>query len=227
MLRNKKFLAIILARGGSKRLPRKNIMNLNGLPLIGYTINAAKKSSYIDKIVVSSDDDEILSISKKFGAQIIKRPNKFATDTSSSFDAIKHVIENVKNYDYILLLQPTSPLRTTKDIDLSIELLFEKKADAIISVCEVEHSPLWTNPIDDSLSMESFINEEAINKRSQDLQKYFRPNGAIYLCDVKRLLKEESFYISSDIYAYKMTRENSIDIDESIDFKLAEVLIKE
>ena len=225
MYKDKTFLAIIPARGGSKRLPRKNVLDLNGKPLIAYSIEAGLKSKYIDKVIVSSDDDEILNISKKFGANILKRPDKLASDTATSFDAIKHTIENVEKYDYIILLQPTSPLRYFKHIDEAIELLFDKKADAVVSVCEMDHSPLWSNTLDDSLSMNNFLKDEILNKRSQDLDKFYRLNGAIYICKTNKLLEEETFFLKNNIFAYKMDRKSSIDIDEEIDFKIAEVLI--
>jgi len=138
-----KYLAIIPARGGSKRLPNKNILNLSGKPLIAWSIEAALKSEYIDDIVVTSDSDKILEIARNYDVITIKRPYYLASDTANSIDVIKHVIENVDGkYDYLVLLQPTSPLRNEKHIDEAIELLDIKKADAIISVCEMEHSRL-------------------------------------------------------------------------------------
>jgi CMP-N,N'-diacetyllegionaminic acid synthase len=154
MYEGKTFLAIIPARGGSKRLPRKNILNLAGKPLIAWSIEAGLNSEYIDKVIVTSDDDEILEISRKFGADIIKRPDELANDTATTFDAIKHTIDNCEKYDYIVLLQPTSPLRNEKYIDDAIELLESKKADAIISVCEMDHSPLWSNILPEQLHAE-------------------------------------------------------------------------
>lgn len=225
MNNNKTFLAIILARGGSKRLPRKNVLDLAGKPLIAWSIEAGLRSEYIDKVVVSSDDDEILEISKNIGAEIIKRPEEFASDNATSFDGIKHVIDNIENYDYVILLQPTSPLRNTKHIDRAIELLETKNAEAIISVCEMDHSPLWSNTLDDDLSMVGFLKDEVLNKRGQELEKYYRINGAIYICERRIFLKEKSFFIKNDIFAYKMSREASIDIDERIDLKIAETLI--
>ena len=132
---NKTFLAIIPARGGSKRLPRKNILDLCGKPLISWSIEAALKSKYISKVVVSSDDEEILNISSNFGADIIKRPYELANDTATTFDTVKHTIDNFENYDYIVLLQPTSPLRNEKHIDEAIELLEEKQADEVYAPC--------------------------------------------------------------------------------------------
>jgi len=225
MYKDKTFLAIILARGGSKRLPRKNILDLNGKPLIAYSIEAGLQSKYIDKVIVSSDDKEILNISNEFGADIIKRPDILANDTATSFDAIKHTIENIEKYDYIILLQPTSPLRDENDIDNAIELIEIKNADAVVSVCEMEHSPLWSNTLPQDDSMQSFLRDEVLNKRSQDLEKYYRLNGAIYICKTYKLLEEESFFLRDNIYGFIMDRESSLDIDEEIDFKMAELLI--
>ena len=225
MKSDKTFLAIIPARGGSKRLPRKNVLELNAKALISYSIEAGLNSKYIDKTIVSSDDKEILDISSFCGAQTIKRPDYLANDTATSFDAILHTIKNIEPYDYIVLLQATSPLRTSIHLDEAIELLEEKNADAIVSVCEMDHSPLWSNTLDDSLSMKSFLKEEIFNKRSQDLESYFRLNGAIYICKTDKLLDEKSFLLKNNIFAYKMDRESSVDIDEEIDFKIAKSLM--
>ena len=222
---NKTFLAIIPARGGSKRLPRKNILDLCGKPLISWSIEAALKSKYISKVVVSSDDEEILNISSNFGADIIKRPYELANDTATTFDAIKHTINNLEKYDYIVLLQPTSPLRNENQIDEAIELLEEKQADAIVSVCEMDHSPLWSNTLPKDGNMNNFLRDEVLNKRSQDLEKYYRVNGAIYICKTDKLLENKSFFLKDNIFAYIMDRKSSIDIDEEIDFEIAKVLI--
>jgi CMP-N-acetylneuraminic acid synthetase len=226
MYKNRTFLAIVPARGGSKRLPRKNILDLNGKPLITYSIEAGLKSNYVDTVVVSSDNNEILKIGKEHKAQTVKRPDFLANDTATTFDAIKHTIENFEKYDYIVLLQPTSPLRDAMHIDEAIELLDEKDADAIVSVCEMEHSPLWSNSLNESLSMQGFLKDEVLNKRSQDLETYYRLNGAIYICKIEKLLEEKSFLLKNNIFAYVMSRERSIDIDEKIDFDIANLFIK-
>ncbi len=220
-----RILGVIPARGGSKRLPRKNILSLNGNPLISYTINAALKSSCIDEVVVSSDDKEILELSSSLGAQALLRPDNLASDTASTFDVVKQVVESYPEYTHIALLQPTSPLRTAKHIDEAAALMVEKQANAVISVCEMEHSPLWSNRLDASLSMENFLREEVINKRSQDLDVYYRLNGAIYLVRIDRLLAERSFLLKKDIFAYIMDRWDSVDIDEAIDFEIAGLLL--
>jgi CMP-N,N'-diacetyllegionaminic acid synthase len=227
MYKDKTFLAIIPARAGSKRLPGKNVLDLNDKPLIAYSIEAGLQSKYIDKVIVSSNNEEILNISKEFRAEIIKRPDDLANDTATSFDAIKHTVENADKYDYIVLLQPTSPLRSATQIDEAIELLETKEANAVVSVCEMDHSPLWSNTLPQDGSMQDFLRDEVLNKRSQDLEKYYRLNGAIYICKTDKLLEEESFFLKEKIFAYKMDRESSVDIDEEIDFKIAEILIME
>jgi len=206
MYKSQTFLAIIPARGGSKRLPKKNILDLKGKPLIAYSIEAGLQSKYIDKVIVSSDDDEILDTSKAFGAEIIKRPDALASDTATSFDAIKHTIENIEKYDYIVLLQPTSPLRSALQIDEAIELLETKEANAIVSVCEMDHSPLWSNTLPKDGNMSGFLRDEVLNKRSQDLETYYRVNGAIYICKTEKLLEEESFFLKENIYGFVMDR---------------------
>ena len=223
MLNEKTFLAIIPARGGSKRLPRKNILNLAGKPLIAWTIEAALQSKYIDKVLVTSDDDEILKVSNDYGASTIKRPMHLSQDNSTSFEAISHAIENTQEFDYIVLLQPTSPLRTSGHIDEAIQLIFQKKSDAIISVTEMEHSPLWANTLPENESMDYFLREDK-NKRSQDLETYYRLNGAIYISLTETLINTGSFFHKTGAYAYKMDNRSSIDIDNVMDFKFAEFL---
>lgn len=226
-MNRKSFLSIIPARGGSKRLPRKNILKILDKPLIAYSIEAGLNSKYIDKLIVSSDDDEILSISKDYGAEIIKRPANLAEDTTTTFDTLKHVVENIsEEYEYIVLLQATSPLRKSSHIDEAIKLLEEKKADAIISVCEMEHSPLWSNTLPSDNNMKLFLKDEIKNKRSQDLEKYYRLNGAIYICRTDKFLENKGFFLEENIYAYIMDRKDSIDIDEEIDFIIASEFIK-
>lgn len=227
MYKGKTFIAIIPARGGSKRLPRKNIINFNEKPLLAWSIEAALRSQYIDKVLVSSDDDEIINIAERYGSSVLKRPAELATDTATSFDVIKHAINSNKNYDYVVLLQPTSPLRTTMHIDESIDMIIRKKSDAVVSVCEVDHSPLWSNKLPYDLNMNSFLKDEIKNKRSQELDIYYRLNGAIYIIKKNTLLKEKTFMLKDNIYAYIMDRKSSVDIDNKIDLKLAEILIKE
>jgi len=230
MIGNKKLLAVIPARGGSKRLPRKNILDLSGKPMISWTIDAALGSKYIDRIVVSTDDQEIAKISKDCGADIpFIRPLELATDYATSIDVVLNLIESLERnneyYDYIMLLQPTSPLRSTKNINESVELLKLRKTDAVVSVCKAKHSPLWCNTIPENGNLSGFLDNSILNKRSQDLEQYFCINGAIYLCNIKRLKQEKTFFLNSSCTAYKMNRESSVDIDSRMDFLYASVCI--
>ena len=231
MHKEKKFLAIIPARGGSKRLPRKNVLDLAGKPLIAWTIDAALYCPFLDEIMVTTDDEEIAETARRYRANVpFLRPAELGSDTATSFDAVKHAIDYYKYYlsmefDFVVLLQPTSPLRDSDDISKAINFLFDKNADAIVSVCEVEHSPLWVNTLPTDLNMTQFLKTETTSMRSQDLPKHYRLNGAIYICRTERLLFEKSFFISDNIFSYIMEKEASVDIDDQHDFKFASYLI--
>lgn len=227
MNETKKYLAIIPARGGSKRLPRKNVLPLAGKPLIAWTIEAALQCSKIDKVVVTSDDDEILAIAASYSVDCIKRPAILATDTSTSFDVIKHSLEEYLVYEYCMLLQPTSPLRTHDHIQEALDQLEARSADAVISVCKTEHSPLWANTLPNNKSMQSFLCKESLNKRSQELPSYYRLNGALYICRTKKLLEQGTFFLKDNVYAYIMSERSSVDIDTELDFKWTEFLMKQ
>jgi CMP-N-acetylneuraminic acid synthetase len=228
MYKDKKILAIIPARGGSKRLKDKNIMSLDGKPLIAYTITAAKESKYFDDVVVSTDSQKIAEVAQTFGANVpFVRPDYLAEDETRSIDVVTHTINSLQTkYDIVVLLQPTSPLRTVEDIDNAIELYFQKEAVSVIGVCEMEHSPLWANTLDESLSMEDFLDDKWNNSRSQDLPTYYRINGALYISDVVSVLKNETFFVKKDIYAYIMSQEDSVDIDTKLDFITAQAVLQ-
>lgn len=230
MYNNKKFLAIIPARGGSKGLPRKNIKELNGKPLIAYSIEAAINSKIFDKIIVSTDDKEIAEVALKYGAEVpFVRPRELATDTADSMDVLFHTInflkKNGEEYDYIMKLQPTSPLRTEKEILEATKLLFEKKAESIVSISECEHHPLWTNTLDSDKRLFNFIKEDIKHKNRQELPNYYQINGLIFLSEINNLLKTRDWY-GEKSYAYICDNKKAIDIDNIIDFKLAEILLK-
>jgi len=226
-----KILAIVPARGGSKRLPGKNIKRLHGKPLIQWAIESASGIAEISRVIVSTDCSEIADIAARSGAEVpFLRPEELASDTSSSTDVIKHALRHYEaqgeHFDYVLLLQPTSPIRNAQHTQGAIELLKEKQADAVVSVCECDHSPLWSNTLPDDQSMDGFIRPELKNTRSQDLPDYFRLNGAIYITKVSRFFEENSLFLSSNIYAYVMDGESSVDIDHELDFLLAETILK-
>ncbi len=226
----KRILGIIPARSGSKGLHRKNILLLNGKPLIAWTIEQARASSYLDKVIVSTDDEEIASIAKVCGADVpFIRPKELATDGAKTFDVITHALnwfeKNLDAFDLFVLLQPTSPLRTSGDIDGAIKLLFAKKYQAVISVCETEHHPYWSNILPAGNSMDNFLRPELVNKNRQELPTFYRINGAVYaaFCDY---VKAQQGFFGKGTYAYIMPKERSIDIDTVMDFKFAEFMLQ-
>lgn len=228
MYKNKSFLAILPARAGSKRLPNKNIMKIKGKPLMQWSIDSAIKSRYIDQVCVSSDCPDILKLAKENDVMSVERPSNISNDTSLITDAISHVVDVIMvKYDYIVLLQPTSPLRTSSHVDQAIEFLLAKHADAVVSVCELDHPHQWVNKLPKNLSFEGFLDRDVKNKRGQDLEKYYRINGALYICASDRFREENTLVIKDNIYSFVMDRRSSVDIDEDIDFKLAECLLED
>ncbi|AIY80624.1 cytidylyltransferase family protein [Clostridium botulinum 202F] len=223
-------LAIIPARGGSKGLPGKNILNLNGKPLIAHTILASKNSKFVTRVVVSTDDKEIAEISKKYGAEVpYLRPNSLAKDKSLTIDSVFHMLDYLEKHevyfpDYVLLLQCTSPLRDEQHIDGAIEKLVKSNFYGIISICESEVNPYWTN-IFENESLKYFLEEGKNITRRQDLPHIYRYNGAIYLAKTEALKRERTFEVEN-LTGYVMDRESSIDIDTEIDFKIAEIIMK-
>lgn len=230
MINNKKVLAIIPARGGSKGLPRKNILPICDKPLITYTIEAALNCAYIDSVMVSTEDDEIATVSKAAGAEVpFKRSSDLATDTATTYDVILDCLNWNKNqgekFDYFILLQPTSPLRTVKDINLAVDALLSRKAKAIVSVCESDHHPYWMNTLPLNQNMVNFEDQKYTKKGRQQLPTYYRQNGAIYLSEVNYFEKQKSF-IGPKTYAYIMNKNHSVDIDDEFDLKFAQFLYK-
>lgn len=231
MSNNIKRMAIIPARSGSKGIIDKNIKPLNGKPLMVYSIDAAKSSESFDTIFVSTDSEVYSEIAKKAGADShFLRSKANSSDNSSSWDAVREVVkrfeEEGRTFDEIMLLQPTSPLRTHIDIQNAINIMKEKNALAVESLTEMDHSPLWSNTLPPDGSMENFFNEYNCKTR-QALPTYYRENGAIYLLKRELLDKPDSDLFSTRCFAYIMPRERSIDIDVNLDFKLAELLIKD
>jgi CMP-N,N'-diacetyllegionaminic acid synthase len=226
-----KLLAIIPARGGSKGIPRKNIKPLAGKPLIHWTIEAALRCSAIDRVIVSTDDREIADISVQAGASVpFLRPPELSTDTSKSLDPVLHLLDHVKSSDQyipdsILLLQPTSPLRTSADIDAAIELQTQKDRDAVVSVCEVSHPVTWFRQLDADGKFISISDEELVTRR-QDAGKLYQLNGALYLIKRNIILEEQTF-LPKNTFAYIMPVENSIDIDTPWEFHLADLIMRD
>jgi CMP-N-acetylneuraminic acid synthetase len=226
-----KILALIPARGGSKRLPGKNIKALGGKPLIAWTIEAALQSN-VHKVVVSTDCEDIAAVAKAHHASVpFIRPLEHAQDESGVSGVIDHCLEfyaeQGESFSHILLLQPTCPLRIAADIDAAINLMLDKKASGVFSVCEVDHSPLWANTIPADGSFDDFLREEVAGVRSQELPTYYRVNGAIYLLSVEEYQKTHSLFHHKNTYSLIMPRERSVDIDEEVDFVIAEAIFNQ
>lgn len=221
-------IAIIPARSGSKGLPDKNIKLLNGIPLLAHSINQAKQSGAFDKIFVSTDSQQYADIAIRYGADAsFLRSEANSGDKAGSWDVVREVIERLKSngeeYDEIMLLQPTSPLREACDICASIELMHSKSANAVVSLTECDHSPIWCNTLPEDGCMDKFDREEYKGLPRQALPTFYRYNGAIYLLTIDELYKEDMF--EHDCYAYIMPGERSVDIDTELDFIIAEAII--
>jgi len=231
MFKRKTILALVPARRGSKGIPDKNIKMLNGKPLIAYSIEVAKKSKYIDAIIVSTDSKEIAEISQKYGAEVpFIRPKELSTDSAKSINVILHAMNCIENNvnkkcDYLILLQSTSPFRDSTDIDESIEEIINKEKDALVSVCEVSENPYWMEVIDEEGNLKYFIEGEEKYDRRQELPKIYIFNGAIYIAKWEVLKKDKSFY-ERECLPFVMSKEKSLDIDTPLDFEFAEFLMK-
>jgi CMP-N,N'-diacetyllegionaminic acid synthase len=231
MYKNKRILGVITARGGSKGIPRKNIKDLAGKPLIAYTIEEAKKSKLLTRCIVSTDDSEIAEISKKYDADIpFIRPSEIAQDDSTSMDVAQHAIRYLKDelnedYDYLMILQPTSPLRIVEDIEKSIEKIVDTSADSVMSMMElVDFSIKKLKRIEDD-KVHPFLEDEGkTSGRRQDLTKMYKRNCAIYLTKVELIENGDLFGKVSRPHI--MPEDRSLDINEPFDFDVAELLIK-
>ena len=224
-------LGVVHARGGSKRIPRKNIKLLNGYPLIAYIIRAAL-SSQIDRVIVSTDDSEIAAIAKKFGAEVpFMRPHTLAQDDTPGMEPILHALrwlEANEDYrpDYAAMLQATSPLRTTRNIDEAFELAEEADALSVVSVCPVVEHPFWMKRMNGDGCLTEFMTAHEAYPRRQDLPPLYSLNGAIFLARRGILLSTQSWY-TERTYGYVMPREHSLDIDSAGDFLAAERILME
>tara|TARA_Y100001980_G_C14522996_1_gene298363 strand:- start:28 stop:714 length:687 start_codon:yes stop_codon:yes gene_type:complete len=222
LFKGNKILGLIPARSGSKRLPNKNILDMHGKPMIAWSISSAIKSKYIDDVVVSSDSDRILNISNQYGAKPLKRPLKYSKDNSKSEDVILNSIKRLKTtYDYIVLLQPTSPLRTSLDIDNAIKLLFQKKAKSVISVNILNQDSMLRRK---NYRNKSLVKLGEVTKKKPSL--YYFINGAIYFFCNKFFQKSKKLYCSKHTYGFLMEKHKSIDIDDYYDFITAKTLMK-
>lgn len=216
----RRVLAVIPARGGSKGLPGKNLLSANGKPLIAYSIEAALQSKSVDQLIVSTDDDEIMEVAQRYGATVpFRRPTNLATDTASTVDVIAHALDSLPGYEVVVVLQPTSPLRTPTDIDDALQSFEKSGAAACVSVSPVEQSPYWMYTVDEHNRLHPLIDEERQVSRRQDLPAVYTLNGAIYVIDVNVFFRYRTF-IPAGTVSYLMPRERSLDIDTAEDFEI-------
>lgn len=232
MINKKKIVAIIPARAGSKGLKNKNIKIINKKPLIYWSINSLKKSKYIDKIIVSTDSKKIKDIAQSFGADTpFLRPKKISTDKAKSFDVIKHCLKFLKkqneNFDYIILLEPTSPLTTSFDIDNALRTLDKNKnADSLVSIAEnINCHPTFNINLNNKGIIKPYL-KKLDGPRRQDLSKLFFYCGNVYISKIKTLLKSKSFYQKDKTIGFKSNKWQSLEIDDIYDFIFVESVMK-
>jgi CMP-N-acetylneuraminic acid synthetase len=230
MINGKKVVALIPARGGSKSIPGKNIRPIAGKPLINWTIETAFRSQYIDRIIVSTDSSEISEVAISAGSEVIKRPDELAQDTSLVIDTVRHVISTLAErnefMEYLILLEPTSPLRTEDDIDKCIELLDCHEFDSVASFCEAEINPHRIWKVENGRPS-VFIDGAIPWLPRQKLPKAYQLNGAVYGLNSDKLPEDQNSLLFGNIGAYIMPPERSVDIDHRLQFLLVEQLLKE
>jgi len=228
MICEKSILAVIPARGGSKGLPRKNLRMLAGKPLVAWTIEEAKKSKYIDRLILSSEDAEIISVARQWGCDApFVRPQELATDETPAVEPILHAIDALsEKYDYVVMLQPTSPLRIAEDIDGCIEMCVHTTAPVCVSMTKPEKNPEWMYRVADTGSTVPVTNSGYTSSRRQDLQPSFVLNGAVYVAETA-WLKQHRTFVSEEMKAFRMPPDRSKDVDTELDLEICEILLRE
>jgi N-acylneuraminate cytidylyltransferase len=227
MYREKRILGLITARGGSKGVPGKNIRALGGKPLIAWTIEAAGSSAYIDEVVVSTDCARIAEVARSCGCTVpFIRPAELATDAATSVDVVRHAIANSDGgFEIIVLLQPTSPLRTAHDIDACIRLCIKQGGASVVSVAPVDKSPYWMFHLNEDRVMHPFLSPDGVDWRRQDCPPLYALNGAVYVFTVARFLEVNRF-VDTTTRGYVMPADRSIDIDTELDFAVCEKMVE-
>jgi CMP-N,N'-diacetyllegionaminic acid synthase len=227
VIESRSVLALIPARGGSRGLPRKNVLPLAGKPLIHWTIDAARQSRYIDRTIISSDDQEIIAVALEGGCEApFTRPADLATATTPTLAVALHALDQLPGFDILVLLQPTSPLRTATDIDAALETLLAHEAGSAISVCESTKSPYWMYHLAGDDTLKPVLDATVSATRRQDLPPAYYLNGAVYAVNIPWLIETGAF-VGAHSVAYVMPAQRSIDIDTAADLKLAEFYVQE
>lgn len=226
MIDGRRTLAVIPARGGSKGIKNKNITALAGKPLLQWTIEAAKESKYVDRSVLSSDDPQVQEIAELLGCEVpFTRAGHLATDEASTIDVLVDVLERVPGFDVVVLLQPTSPLRTAEDIDSCLNLMIRDDAPSVVSLCAVEDHPALVVKFQNENQITPFLpHSSSQSLRRQDLPRAFKLNGAVYAAKIPWLLQTKSFTAQGSV-GFVMPKRRSIDIDDSDDLVTAEQLL--
>lgn len=227
MYKNSKILGIIPARGGSKGVPRKNLRPLAGKPLIAWTIEAAQGSSLLDRVILSSEDEEIMETARQHGLDVpFKRPPELARDDTPGILPVLHALEMLssENYTHVVLLQPTSPLRNSEDIDGAIRLCIDRAAPSCVGVCETPHPPWWMFGMNEEKKLSPIMAAKDIPSRRQDAPKTYQLNGAVYVAET-RFIKSNKGFIGPESLGFAMPAERSLDIDSELDLALAESLL--
>jgi CMP-N,N'-diacetyllegionaminic acid synthase len=218
-------IAVIPARRGSKGLPLKNLRPLNGLPLVAHSIRTALAATLVDRVVVSTEDDEIAGIAAAHGAVVVKRPSELASDTATNNGVVRHVLTVLPGrFATLVLLQPTSPLRAAADIDACIEPVRSGAARSAMTITAVDHHPGKTVVVTNDM-VEPFTNDADMEARRQSMREVYRQNGAVYAVGVDDFLNEDRFYLRP-CRGIIVPRERSIDIDDEIDLALAELMLQ-
>lgn len=224
-------IAVIPARSGSKGLRDKNIIDLDGKPLMYYTIKAALDSGCFEEVMVSTDSKIYAEIAKSYGAKVpFLRSNKTSNDTADSWDVIREVLLEYKKlgkkFEFVALLQPTSPLRNAENIKNAFIRMEDVSANAVVSITEVEHPVQWCFRLTEDSMMDEFATSPYSNMRRQDLEKYYRENGAIYIVEAQKIIDEKYNFYADKCVGYVMSRKDSVDIDTESDLLVAKAIIK-
>lgn len=224
-----KTIAIIPARSGSKGYKGKNIADICGKPLMFYSINAAKESGCCDEVMVSTDSKEYAQVAKECGANVpFLRSKENSSDKAGSWDAVREVLTEYKRrgeeFDYVILLQPTSPLRSAQDIKDAFSMV-DDSTNSVVSVTTVAHPVQWCFTLDETKSMKEYAMSPYCNMRRQDLQVHYQENGAIYIVDARKIMDSEYNLYLDECKAYIMPNERSIDIDSKTDAVICEQMM--
>ncbi|MCM3677165.1 acylneuraminate cytidylyltransferase family protein [Peribacillus simplex] len=231
MYKNKKIIVLVPARGGSKTIPYKNIKLLCQKPLIAWTLDLVKEMPDIDKVVVSTDDVNISIVSQYYGAEVIERPDQLSTDDSMSIDVVKHTMDVMKEqeetYDIMLYLEPTSPLRSKEDIYDCLDLLIENNQGytSVATFSKAELNPIRAWALDGT-STKTFIEHANPFLPRQKLPKAYQLNGAVYAFYLSTINEESKIFLDQNTGGIIIPKERAVDIDEEIDFLLAEMLME-